>query len=118
MRLSRSSAMVSRTPLPRGSEMYALVPLPMMNTLFNLRRGRCGQMRVGRLYRTGIRRARSDPGSHVPGGEGVSGGVAHVHDVEGAGVALAGHDGAHSPQISSARDHAQVTCRRQKTTFI
>lgn len=79
-------------------------------------------MRVGRSYRSGIRRARSErweeAGSHVPGGEGVSGGVAHVHDVEGAGVALAGHDGAHSPQISSARDHAQVTCRRQKTTVI
>lgn len=41
-------------------------------------------------------------------GEGVARHVAHVHDVEGAGVALARHDGAHSPQVTPARDHAQV----------
>jgi len=37
-RLLRSSEMLSLTPLSRGREMYALLPLPMMKTLFNLRK--------------------------------------------------------------------------------
>ena len=36
-------------------------------------------------------------------------GVLDVDDVEGAGVALARHDGAHPAGISSAGNHAQVT---------
>lgn len=48
---------------------------------------------------------------YLPGGECVSRGVPDVHDVEGSGVALAGHDGAHSPQVPPARDHAQVACK-------
>jgi len=35
-RLVLSSEMLSLTPLSRGREMYALLPLPMMKTLFNL----------------------------------------------------------------------------------
>jgi len=37
-RLLRSSEMLSLTPLSRGREMYALLPLPMMKTLFNLKK--------------------------------------------------------------------------------
>lgn len=35
-RLSRSSAIDNLTPFPLGNEIYVLVPLPMMKTLFNL----------------------------------------------------------------------------------
>jgi hypothetical protein len=37
-RLSLSSAILSFTPFPRGSDTYGLVALPIMNTLFNLAR--------------------------------------------------------------------------------
>jgi hypothetical protein len=36
-RLSLSSAILSFTPFPRGSDTYGLVAFPIMNTLFNLR---------------------------------------------------------------------------------
>jgi len=35
-RLSLSSAILSFTPFPRGSDTYGLVAFPIMNTLFNL----------------------------------------------------------------------------------
>jgi len=37
IRRSLSSAIVNRTPLPRGSDTHGLLPLPMTNTLFSLR---------------------------------------------------------------------------------
>ena len=44
----------------------------------------------------------------------MSGGVLDVHDVERPRVALPVDDGAHSSQVTAARDHAQVTCGNER----
>ena len=49
-----------------------------------------------------------------PGGEDVSAGVLHVHDVEGAGVALPVGDDADTTQIGTASHHAHVAWRRKR----
>src|SRR5690606_38408309 len=46
-----------------------------------------------------------------PGGEGVAGGVLHVHHVERAGVALAVADDADTANIAAARHHAEVALK-------
>merc|ERR1719232_1179000 len=43
-----------------------------------------------------------------PGGEGVTVGVLHVHDVEGSRVSLSGHDGSNSSGVPASSDHAEV----------
>jgi len=43
-----------------------------------------------------------------PGGEGMSGSILDVNDVEGSGMSLAVHDDANSPQVTTSGHHANV----------
>ena len=54
---------------------------------------------------------------YLPGGEAVSDAVLDVDDVEAPWVALTVGDETHTPQVTTAGDHAQIACRQKLSKY-
>ena len=87
--------MESLIPLPLGSEMYGLFPLPE-------------NMIIKYLNRVRFDKFTNDEDITNSGGEGVTIAVLDVDNVKATRVSLTGHDGTHSASVTSSSDHAQV----------